>query len=279
MSRARLHELGFTDDAIWRRVRDGRLRRLHRGVYAVGHVSIGRHGRWLAAVLACGVGAALSLRSAAHLHELRSSSPSRPDVSRSGGGRRHLSGVVLHQPGRPLTGEVVVRERIPVTTVERTLADLAGVLGAGALERAIARAEAMHVLHVPTLLECVALRPGAPIVRGILADWKPPMTKSDLEGLLLDVLASAGLPRPEVNTHVMGFEVDAFWPAARVVAEADSFAFHGSRYDVERDRHRDAVLTAAGYRVLRFTWRQLLDRPAEVTAAVAAALAGASAMR
>jgi len=272
VSRRQLTALGFGDDAIWRRVRDGRLHRVHQGIYSVGHAVVGRQGRWLAAVLACGDGAALSHRSGAHLWELRSSSPARPEVSRDGGGRRSRPGLLLYQPDRPLAGEVTLRSGIPVTTVERTLADLAGVLAPRSLERTIARAEAMRLLDVPTLLDAVAHRPGAPAVRRILADWVPSLTRSELEDRMLDLLDAAGLPRPEVNARVGRFEVDLVWRAARLVAETDGHAFHGSRRQVERDRHRDAVLTAAGYRVLRFTWKQVVDRPDEVVRAVATAL-------
>ncbi len=272
VSRRQLTALGFGDDAIWRRVRDGRLHRVHQGIYSVGHAVVGRQGRWLAAVLACGDGAALSHRSGAHLWELRSSSPARPEVSLNRAGRRSPHGLMLHQPQRPLGGEVTRRGGIPVTTVERTLADLAAVLSPKALERMIARAEAMRLLDVPRLLEAVARRSGAPVVRQILSDWVPSLTRSELEDRMLDVLDAAGLPRPEVNARVGRFEVDLVWRAARLVAETDGHAFHGSRRQVERDRHRDAVLTTAGYRVLRFTWKQVVDRPEEVVGAVATAL-------
>ncbi len=145
------------------------------------------------------------------------------------------------------------------------------MLPAPQVERALARAEALAIVDVPALLKASHRRPGAKVVSTLLADWDPPFTRSELEERLLAVVTEAGLERPEVNARLLGFEVDLLWRAHRVVAEADGHAFHGSRAQVELDRRRDAVLAANGYRVLRFTWRQVTRRPREVTEALSAA--------
>lgn len=263
--------VGFSPAAVQRAVRAGRLHPRHRGVYAVGHPALSVEGRWLAAVLACGPGAVLSHRSAAALWDLRPSSRTTIEVT-APVHRTSPAGVALRRTARLDPAEVTVRSGIPVTTVSRTLADLAAVVRTRDLERTLERAEAQQVLDVVTLLRSVASRRGAVAVRRLLAAWEPARTRSELEVALLRLVQRSGLPRPEVNARVGEFEVDLLWRAARVVAEADSIAFHLTRAAMERDRRRDAVLTSAGYRVLRFTDRQVRARPGEVTDALAIAI-------
>jgi len=243
-------------------------------VYAVGHTAIRREGHWLAAVLACGAGAALSHRSAAVLWDLRPSSRGVIDVTAALRGRVSPDGVRLHGTARLVPNEVTVRSGVPVTTVSRTLADLAAVLGHRDLERTFERAEALQMLDVRSVLASVHCRPGAPAVRRILDAWEPVVTRSELEAALLRLVVNSGLPRPEVNARVGEFEVDLLWRAGRLVVEADSIGFHLTRAAMERDRRRDAVLARDGYRALRFTDRQVRRRPREVTTAIRAALQG-----
>lgn len=271
-----LLEVGFSASAIQRAVGAGRLHPRYRGVYAVGHPALSAEGRWLAAVLACGRGAVLSHRSAAALWGLRPSARTAIEVT----SRRHRTspaGIELRRTARLDPSEVTARSGIPVTTVSRTLADLAAVLRPRDLERTLERAEAQQVLDVSTLLESVTGRCGAVTVRRVLAAWQPVRTRSELEIALLRLVQRSGLPRPEVNAQVGEFEVDLLWRSARVVAEADSIAFHLTRAAMERDRRRDAVLARAGYRVLRFTDRQVRGRPDEVTDALAMAIGSSGA--
>lgn len=262
---------GFSASAVHRAAQVGRLHRKHHGVYAVGYPVLGVSGRRLAAVLACGPGAVLSHRSAAALWELRPSGRARIDVTRRFDGIVP-TGVDVHRTARLAAGEVTVQDGIPVTTPTRTLADLAAVLRLRDLERALERADRMHVLDARALLRSVRHRRGAPAVRRILAGWEPTRTKSELEVALLRLIRSSPLPAPEVNAQVEGFEADLLWRRERLVAEADSLQFHLTRAAMERDRRRDAVLAAHGYRVLRFTDRQVHRRPGEVIAAIRAAL-------
>lgn len=261
---------GFSASGVSRAVAAGRLHRRHHGVYAVGHPALRREGVWLAAVLACGPGAVLSHRSAATLWDLRPAGRVSIDVTvRSR--RRPAAGITVHHTARLDPTEITVHDAIPVTSVSRTLADLAGVLNARALERTLERAEALQVLDVPSLLASVAHRPGAPVVRRILSEWEPVRTRSELEVALLRLVRRSGLPAPVVNGRVGEFEVDLLWEGPRVVAEADSIQFHLTRAAMERDRARDAVLARSGHRVLRFTDRQVRHRPHEVIGALRAA--------
>jgi hypothetical protein len=146
VSRAQLYEMGFDDPAVERRITAGRLHRLHRGVYAVGHTIVPPRGRWLAAVLACGEGAVLSHRTAAAHWGIRPSAAARIDITvPRTSGVRSTAAIVVHRPGRPI--ENVTRDGIPVTTAGRTLADLATALPRRSLEKACEAAEALG-LHV-----------------------------------------------------------------------------------------------------------------------------------
>jgi very-short-patch-repair endonuclease len=274
VTHGQLLALGFSASAIQRACAAGRLHRRHHGVYVVGHTAIRREGHWLAAVLACGSGAALSHRSAAALWDVRASSRAGVEVTAALRGRVSPRGVRLRGTARLDAHEVTEHAGVPVTTVSRTLADLAAVLRPRDLERAFERAEALHLLDARSVLGSVRCRPGAPAVRRILDAWEPTATRSELEVALLRVVLGSGLPRPAVNARVGAFEVDLLWRDARLVVEADSIEFHLTRAAMERDRRRDAVLARDGHRVLRFTHRQVSRRPNEVTTAIRAALHG-----
>lgn len=273
VSRRELLALGFNDDAILRRLRAGRLHVVHPAVYAVGHRLLTREGVCLAAVLACGDGAVLSHVAAAQLWDLLPVTTERPSVTVRHERGRAVPGVRVHRTRRLPDEHVSRRSAIPVTSVERTIADLAGVASSRRVERALSRAEALGLVDVPSLLNAIRHRTGAPVVRALLEEWTPRLSRSELEERLLGLIVSAGLPRPQVNTRVAGFEVDLCWRAARLVVEADGHAFHGSTAQIERDRRREAVLAARGFAVLRFTWRQATQRPHEVTSAIESALA------
>lgn len=165
-----------------------------------------------------------------------------------------------------------VHRAVPVTTVGRTLADIASVVPLRSLARAVERAELLQLLDTKDLLAASDGRPGGAAVRRVLATWAPAPTRSELEDRLLRLVADAGLPRPEVNVRVAGFEVDMLWREARVVVEADGMLFHASRAAMERDRRRDAVLAGHRINVLRFTWTQVYRRSAEVERAIRIAL-------
>jgi very-short-patch-repair endonuclease len=268
--RDQLLSAGLTRHAIAHRVRTGRLHRLHPGVFAVGHTALTPTGRALAAVLACGRGAALSHRSAAVAWALLDDRPGPVDVTVLTQ-RRRRAGMTLHRTSALSPSDVVRRDGVAVTTPVRTLLDLAAA-GASELERALTEARVRRLVADHELRVRSHGRPGARALGLLLAEG-PAFTRSEAERRLLGLLARAQLPRPRTNVRVGAHEVDAYWPAQRLVVEVDGYAFHSSRAAFERDRLRDAALQATGHRVLRTTWRQLTDHPEAVVARIAAMLA------
>jgi very-short-patch-repair endonuclease len=265
VDRAQLLALGLDDRAIGRRMRAGQLHRKHRGVYAVGHPRLTTHGRFLAAVFSCGDRAVLSHQSAAVLWGLLPERGPRIDLTvPSSGGRKRRGAVIVHRSPLP-ADEVTVKDAIPVTTPARTLIDLADVLPRRHFERALDEA---HYLR----LDLTDLRPrhgrrGCGVLARVLAehDRGSTRTRSELEERMLALCRRGGLPAPQVNAKVEGYAVDFAWRDAGLVVETDGWAAHGTRRAFERDRLRDADLTAAGWRVVRIT-RRRLERDAEAVA-------------
>ena len=272
ISSEELLALGLGYDGIEDWVRRGRLHRLYRGVYAVGHAALSREARWLAAVLALGPGAVLSHRSAASLSELRASAATFIDVCvPNANGRRRRDGIRVHRSTTLRPGDVTRRRGIPVTTVARTLVDLAEVVPRRSLERAADQAEITRRFDLVALRSIIAAQPrrtGCARVATLLHEHAigSDLTRSELEARMLAICARAGIARPAVNVRVAGLEVDFFWADQRLVAEADSRRYHETRAAFERDRQRDAILLAEGVRVVRFTERRILAEPDEVAA-------------
>jgi predicted transcriptional regulator of viral defense system len=267
VSRAQLTRLGIGRRAIERRIQARRLHALHRGVYAVGHLALTREGRWLAAVLASGRGAALSHRSAAALWGIRVAASAFVEVTVPVA-RRGRGGIRVHHTVLP-ADELTSRDGIPVTTAARTLVDLAAVLTPTRLERAIARAELLRLSDTTSLAALLLRYPrrsGSAALRRLLAAAaQPDVTRSELEDRFLAFLDTHRLPRPETNVllHLPGrtIEVDCLWRRQRLVVELDGYAAHGTRRAFDVDRARDRALQAAGLRVLRITWRHLAGEP------------------
>jgi hypothetical protein len=264
VSRAQLHAIGFSDTMIRDRLASGRLHRLYHGVYAVGHAIVPLNGRFLAAVLACGDGAALSHRSAAELWGIRPSAAARIDVTVSRtSGVRTSARIQVHRPRRP--AQTTTRAGIPVTTPGQTLADLATALPRRPLEKAVEMAEVrrLHVAIPPN-------HPGARRLAEAAASALPVTTDSPLEDAFLALCYAHGIPRPLVQPIVEGHRVDFCWPTHRVIAETDGYEHHGTRAAFGRDRAKDAQLTARGWRVVRFTAPQVHEDPASVAAVLRA---------
>jgi predicted transcriptional regulator of viral defense system len=274
VARRQLEALGLSRSAVGRRAGDGRLHRIHRGVYAVGHPILQANGHRMAAVLACGPGAALSHASAAALWEIRPTAATRIDVSvRGAGGRAKRPRLRIHRAANLRSEEVTIHQGIRVTTPARTLLDLAAQLPRRALERALDEAEVRELFDLTALNAVVRAHPserGAARLAEALTQHRAgtTLTKTTLEELMLSICDRHGLPRPLVNTWIEGLEVDFHWPAQRLVVEADSYRYHHTRRAFERDRERDAILARAGYRALRFSDRQLAHEPATVAATI-----------
>jgi very-short-patch-repair endonuclease len=268
VARRQLVELGLAPRAIQYRLSVGRLHVIHRGVYAVGHRHLDAKGRWLAAVLACGTYAVLSHRSAGRLWRIADAASPRVDVT-SPGERGAASPKIRHHRVRYLAPEDTTRrDGIPVTSVARTLFDLAEVMDRNALEAAFETAERRELLDMRAVLLTCQRNPGRRAhkgLRSLLPDLtSPEPTRSELERLFHHLCSVTDLAAPQVNVLVKGYEVDALWPEARLVVEVDGWEFHKTRAAFERDRARDAALLVAGYRVVRVTYRQLRVDPARV---------------
>jgi very-short-patch-repair endonuclease len=279
VSRAQVVDLGLSTQAIDRRVRAQQLLLLHRGVYAVGHRTVGPDGRWMAAVLALGGDAVLSHESAAAAWGLRRGDGGAIHVTVSRGGRARRPGLVVHRSGTLTPAQMTTRGGIPVSTPGRAVLDLAAAgLRGRRLERLLDRAEALVLDFgdVHEVLRTHPRRPGATALAELLSRHTPGtiVTRSEMEERFLEVCDRHAIPRPRVNTRVAGFEVDFAWRAERLAVEVDGYAFHRSRGAFEDDRARDVALVLAGFRVLRFTWAQLTRRPGYVPRALRTALSG-----
>jgi very-short-patch-repair endonuclease len=272
ITRDQLVELGFGTRGISDWVRAGRLIRLHRGIYAVGHDRLRLEGRWLAAVLACGEGAVLSHSDAARLWELRHSNSALIDVTvPSRNGRVQRKGIRVHRSGRLGPEEATTRSGIPVTTVERTLLDLADILPAETLRRAVTEAEYRHRLDTTSLIAVVENNPGRRGVRLLEAiEGRRHRTRSPLEDRFLELLVRYGVEEPESGVWLEGYEVDFLWRRVKLVVELDGLSAHATRAAVRRDRVRDRALWRAGWRTMRLTAADL-DEEAAVVADLAQA--------
>lgn len=266
--------MGLSQRAVSHRAAAGRLHRLHRGVYAVGHARLPRYGHWMAAVLCAGPGAALSHASAAALWEIRPSAAARTDVTvRDHNGRQKRARLRLHRAAGLRSYEVTRHHGIPVTTPARTLLDLASSLPRRGLERALDQAEVLELFDLTGLEEAIDAHRGRRGARALAAaldsqDAGTNVTRSALEDAFLALCAAQGLERPQANKRVCGLEVDFYFPTKRVVVEVDGYRYHHTRRAFERDRERDAILATAGLQTLRFSHRQVVDRPQAVAAAI-----------
>lgn len=280
VTRAQLREAGLTDRAIDRRLESGRLHRVHRGVYLVGHVVMPQHAREMSAVLAVGPNAVLSHRSAAWLWQLLSY-PARPasvDVTVWGRNAGRRPEIRIHRVSALGPGETRTCQRIPTTTPARTLIDLAYQVSARELERAVAQAQTRGLTSRRDLLALLARHPGrrgTAALRALLNRGSAAvLTRSEAEERFLALVRKAQLPVPDVNVRLAGYEVDVLWREERLIVEVDGFAFHSSRAAFERDRLRDAELQAQGFRIIRVTWRQIVDHPEAMLVRITKALSG-----
>jgi very-short-patch-repair endonuclease len=281
VSRRQLLDAGLSAKMLRRRLETGRLLRIHRGVYAVGHRQLRREGHWLAAVLAAGPGAALSHRAAAALHRISASSGTKIDVT-SPAQRAQPTGVRAHRSILD-ANDVTTVDAIPATTVARTLLDLAGTVAPDRLRKALNEADRLHLLDIKEIHAVIERTKGR---RGTsqralktalsdLAQHGTTLTRSHLEDAFLTVIRAAHLPKPQTNAYIEGMEVDALWREQRLVAELDGYAHHHRPHAFQQDRERDAQLLLNGYRVIRFTHHDVTRRPGYVARTLREALASA----
>jgi very-short-patch-repair endonuclease len=243
------------------RVKTGALIRVHRGVFRVGHAAPSLEARYLAAVKACGDHALLAGHAAAHLLGLLRRAPSLPEVQCAT--ERHIPGVLTSRVRRSGLTDATRWRGIPVTTVPRTIVDLAARLPEDALARAFHEAVVRHQT-TPEQVERILSRrhnwPGARKVRRVL--WGDArVTLSRLENRFLERLRAAGLPMPETNRRVHGRYVDCRWPEQRLTIELDGYRYHRTRHSWEQDRQREREARARGDEFRRFTWLDVDEEP------------------
>jgi hypothetical protein len=259
-SLAQLQALGIGARAVQLRATAGRLHRVHRGVYAVGHRILRPEGHRLAAVLACGPGAVLSHRSAAAHWELLATSQERIDVT-APRSRQGVPGIRLHTSRSLDAQDTTNHENIPITTVHRTLLDLAATVRDDQLERALAQAMYLQLYDQRAIDDVVARSNGhrGTSVLKQATKQEPQITKSMWEIRMLALIRGANLPEPRCNEALHApdhgeCKPDFYWPAYGVIVETDGWEAHRTLAAFRSDRAKDAALTAAGYKVLRFTW-------------------------
>jgi very-short-patch-repair endonuclease len=263
-----MRALGMSDREIAGAARTGRLHRVFRGVYAVGHSNMSEKGRLRAATLACGTGAVASHRSAAALLGLLSEGPVVIDVIAPPSRGRKIDGIRFHRVRPPRPNEVGTVDGIFCTSPARTLVDLAGTVGDWTLRSCFERAAQRRILDI-SAIEAAADpgRRGVGSLRALVEEWrraaplaKKGRLKSPLEAKVLPLVLRRAVPAPLLNAPVQiangRIEVDFLWPDHRFALEADSRDFHGTAVAFERDRWRDRELMRAGYSTLRVTHRQ-----------------------
>jgi very-short-patch-repair endonuclease len=272
VARRQLLALGFNAREIEHRVARGRLHLVMRGVYAVGWPQLTQKRRWMATVLACGDEAMLSHRSAAALWEIGMERRGVVDVSVAR--RCELRRPGLRVRGRPSLDptDVVSCDGVPVTSVVRTLVDLATELPNLRLERSVNEADKLDLIDPETLrseLDRFAGEPGAPRLRRLLDSRTFRLSDSDLEILFRPIAEAAGLPRPLTKQTTNGFEVDFFWPELGLVVETDGLRYHRTPSTQTRDARRDRAHVLAGMTSLRFTHYEVKYESARVHAELA----------
>ncbi len=279
VARRQLLERGLTTGQIEGRLAGGLLHPIHRGVYAVGIPHMSLHGRWLGAVLACGPRATLSHRSAGALHGLLRAHGPCPQVTVPERGGRNPPGIRVFRTRQLPEADRTAVSAIPVTSVPRTLLDLAATLDADALARAFEEADRLGLLQLADLF---SLRAGSHGRRGLrafdaalAAHTHPPDVRSELEWRFFRLCRLHDIPPPALNVLLEGHSVDCLWQRERVVVELDGYGYHRTRAAHERDHQRDVDLALAGFAVHRFSYRQVLQHPERVAALVKKALGSA----
>ncbi len=275
VDRAELDALGISPDEIAYRLQIGRLHRLHRGVYAVGHRSVDRRGRWIAALRACGPQSALCGWSGAAISGLSVIEDARVEVCVPHTGRLDCPGIRLHRAALR-SADRAIRDGLPVMAMPRLLLHLASRVGERRLEKLVAEASHRGLLEARATVDLLRRARGHRGIRALRLACEGYLgqspTRSPPEAAFIALCRRHRLPEPLVNVPVLEFEVDFLWPRARLVVEVDGFSSHRHRHQFERDRLRAVTLRGAGYEYLAFTPRQLGERSEWVVESVRAAL-------
>jgi very-short-patch-repair endonuclease len=273
--RLQLQAAGIGRGAIAHRLATARLTAVHPGVYYAGSPPFAALAEEMAAVLHYRGYAVLSHRSAAWLWGLVDSRPSETTLTIVRGCHPR-PGIKLHRVRALDAQEVRIRSGLPVTSPARTLLDFAADAETGELEHAIATARFRDFASNRELERVLARNPARKGCGRLRRLIEADELESDGERRMFALLKAAELPLPQTQVPMFGFRADFLWPAQKLVVEVDGYDFHGDRAKFESDCRRDQVLIAAGYRVIRITWRQLHYQPYAVIARLAQALAQAA---
>jgi hypothetical protein len=273
VTRRELHLAGITAGQIKGRIEAGALIPVHRGVFRVGHCAPSLEARYMAAVKACGERSLLAGRAAAHLFGLLKGPPSVPEVLAPT--QHNLKGVLTRRRRAIQPEDATTWRGIPVTTIPRTLVDLAALLQEPALARAVHEAEVRHGITPKSVEDVLARRhnwPGSRRLRRVL--WGDiPVSLSRLEAAFIAGVRGAGLPLPETNRPAGGRRVDCRWPEERLTVELDSYRFHSTRHAWEQDRQREREARARGDEFRRYTWTDVIEQPRPMLADLGSLLA------
>ncbi len=280
ITREQLLHLGVGRGAIAHRLGDGLLQRMHQGVYLIGPAPPTAMARARAASLVCGEGAVLSHRTAAEIWGLVPPAGGEVHVTVTGRNPGRRPGIRLHRVIELARFEVAAKRGLAVTSPARTICDLAGTESIWVTEEALSEARTRRLVADRQLLSVIERAPtrrGSAVVRALLrSEAESGYTRSAAERRMRKLLAAAKLSLPLVNVPLLGYVADFLWSRERLIVEVDSYKFHGTRAKFEGDRRRDLVMTAAGYRVVRVTWRQMREEALFVVARIAQAIALAS---
>lgn len=267
VSREQLLAAGVDPPRIQRWLRDGRLRRVHHGVYAVGHGAPSLHGDYMAAVLACGDGAVLSHRAGAHLLRVLPGAPP-PEVTVPTTAARRRPGIAVHRVKALHSLDIAKLDRIPITIVPRVLLDLAPRLTPAELARACHEAWVRHRTTRQHIEACIARNPRKPGAHRLRQALGADVTLSALEDGFLDLLDAHGLPRPRTNIDHRGDKVDCHWPDRGLTVELLSYRFHGTRHAFEAD-----VARRRRSNHLAYTFGDVFERATQTAAELSARIA------
>ncbi len=261
VTRRELLDAGFTTAEIKSRIANGTLISVHRGVFRVGHAAPSLEAHYLAAVKACGPGSLLAGRAAAHLLHLLRHPPSLPEVLTIH--HRRPGGVVVKRCRSIDRRDRTSWRSVPVTTVPRTLIDLAAALDPPDLARAFHEAAVRHRVN-PAAVERVLARrhnwPGTRELRRVIQGDEP-VSLSRLESSFVAAVRRTRLPLPETNQLTGGRYVDRRWPDQRLTIELDGYRYHDTCHAWEQDRQREREARARSDEFRRYTCSTSLKNP------------------
>jgi very-short-patch-repair endonuclease/predicted transcriptional regulator of viral defense system len=282
--------LGIPERTVHQWAQDGRVHRVYQGVYALTPSQLlSPHALLMAAVQACGEDAALSHRSAADLLGLLRNRRARTDVTVPTRSDHRRPGLDIHRSITLIERDLVVVKSIRCTSVARTLLDIAPKVSEGQLTRAFDQSEILELFDLRAIndqLERNRTHPGARRIRALLADYEfVGQTRSEFERRLFPRIKAAGFALPRTNEWIVlddgerAICVDFCWREQRLIVETDGKKTHLTHQAFERDRRDDQRLTAAGWTVIRITWKQLEREPDRIMQTIGALLSEAEAPR